>query len=996
MSHKHRGKGAYSKHGRRETDDFHLYEGSTSDKSRGRKDKSAKDRSPHRKDKQSHSGPSHPPGLKGKEIGLYYRDKQKAKNARKDDTVTLKLHPSTERQIKDLIDVPKSSYDKHFNLKDVGDDTSFESRYNHINESQFKKKFLSIITGTLNENLEKALAEKSKLVRNERLDIQLLDELAEQQAQPRYKKMMEFRMKLPAYEKKQDIINLLSSNQVILISGETGCGKTTQVAQFLLDYELECGRGSTTNIICTQPRRISAVSVAERVAAERADRLGNSVGYHIRLERKLARPYGSVTFCTTAMLLQFLQMDPALKNYSHIILDEIHERSTQSDFIITLLKQILPRRPTLKLILMSATLNSEQFSKYYDKCPTLHIPGFTYPVEEYYLEDVLHLTNFKFEENIVYTNGKKRMKKQEAANDTFEKFIGPYIRQLQHTKKYPQRVLDQLKNPKSEELSIDLVFELVRHICSQRNNPGAILIFLPGVMDITKLHRQMQDSHFFPSSRYDIYPLHSRMPTIDQKRVFQVPRNEVRKIIIATSIAETSITIEDVVYVIDCGRTKLTNFQVKNNLDTLDSEWISEANALQRKGRAGRVKAGICYHLYTKCRAAAFDKYPLPEMLRTRLDEVILQVKILQIGKADRFLASMMDPPEAKAIDLSLKLLRELNALDEKENLTPLGYHLARLPLDPRTGKMIIWAAMFSCIDPVFSIAASLSFKDAFYCPMNKEEEARKKKLELGQNQYSDHIALAEALSTYEELSSQPGNAAYSFCRRYFLSWNTLKLLSDMKQQFARYLCEMKFLANSNPKDGSANTNSLNKSLVKAIVCAGLYPNVAIVKGVTKGGVRCVTTEEEKVKLHISSINDKARSFPSPYLTYYLKRKSTGIFLFDTTCVSPWALLFASPNANGAISSKSNKSIIKLGPMLQFNCESGTAHIFQKLHKKLDALLENKINHPGTIDWNSNEGNILRAIILLLSVGDENMGVDSGRYDYSVTYDENSASDLDD
>ncbi|CAB0034717.1 unnamed protein product [Trichogramma brassicae] len=551
--------------------------------------------------------------------------------------------------------------------------------------------------------------------------------------------MMEFRMKLPAYEKKQDIINLLSSNQVILISGETGCGKTTQVAQFLLDYELECGRGSTTNIICTQPRRISAVSVAERVAAERADRLGNSVGYHIRLERKLARPYGSVTFCTTAMLLQFLQMDPALKNYSHIILDEIHERSTQSDFIITLLKQILPR------------------------------------------------------------------------------------------KKYPQRVLDQLKNPKSEELSIDLVFELVRHICSQKNNPGAILIFLPGVMDITKLHRQMQDSHFFPSSRYDIYPLHSRMPTIDQKRVFQVPRNEVRKIIIATSIAETSITIEDVVYVIDCGRTKLTNFQVKNNLDTLDSEWISEANALQRKGRAGRVKAGICYHLYTKCRAAAFDKYPLPEMLRTRLDEVILQVKILQIGKADRFLASMMDPPEAKAIDLSLKLLRELNALDEKENLTPLGYHLARLPLDPRTGKMIIWAAMFSCIDPVFSIAASLSFKDAFYCPMNKEEEARKKKLELGQNQYSDHIALAEALSTYEELISQHGNGAYSFCRKYFLSWNTLKLLSDMKQQFARYLCEMKFLANSNPKDGSANTNSLNKSLVKAIVCAGLYPNVAIV-----------------------------------------------------------------------------------------------------------------------------------------------------------------------
>lgn len=241
-------------------------------------------------------------------------------------------------------------------------------------------------------------------------------------------------------------------------------------------------------------------------------------------------------------------------------------------------------------------------------------------------------------------------------------------------------------------------------------------------------------------------------------------------------------------------------------------------------------------------------------MLRTRLEEVILQVKILQIGKAAQFLSTVMDPPDPKAISLSLNLLLQLNALDERENLTPLGYHLAHLPLDPRTGiisafylwlfgfleilhkylgchftgKMILWAAMFSCIDPIFSIAASLSFKDAFYCPLGKEDEARKKKLELGMNQFSDHIALAEALDRFEELNHRGG--AYHFCRDYFLSFNTLKLLSDMKRQFARYLCEMKFLRNENPGDESANRNSHNKSLIKAIVCAGLYPNIAIVK----------------------------------------------------------------------------------------------------------------------------------------------------------------------
>ncbi|KAJ8680609.1 hypothetical protein QAD02_016396 [Eretmocerus hayati] len=944
---------------------------------------------------QSNAGSSrggrHPPWLKGKDIGLFYRDRAKQKNPQKNakkDTVTITLRPQTMQRVKSLMEYSRNPRNEYFDGdRDEYEENDLESKYDHINDSQFKRKFLSIISGSLSDNLERALRVQPKLCKNEDIDRELFNNMDRKRSSSEYQRMLEQRKRLPAFNKRDEILDMIDRNQVVLISGETGCGKTTQVAQFILDHEIECGRGSITQVACTQPRRISAISVAERVAAERADRLGNSVGYHIRLEKVPPRSRGSIVFCTTGMLLQFMQFDPALRNYSHIILDEIHERSTQSDFIITLLKQIIPKRPDLKVILMSATLNSEQFSRYYNYCPTIHIPGFTYNVEEHYLEDVIALTSFEFptdpepSQKKKKKNSKARQKKQE-----FIEFIRPYVRHLESMNAYPLNVLQQLWNPRSEELSLDLILMLTKYICFNKG-PGAILIFLPGIMDISKLNRMMLDCGSFPSHRYVIFPLHSRMPTADQKLIFNTTPPGVRKIVIATVIAETSITIEDVVYVIDCGKLKLSRFDVVNNMETLEPEWVSLANAKQRKGRAGRVQPGECYHLFTKARADTFDQYPLPEMLRSRLEEVILQIKILQIGKAEPFLARVMDPPDPQAISLSIDLLKQLNALDERENLTPLGYHLAHLPLDPRTGKMIIWGAMFSCIEPIFAIAASLSFKDAFYCPLGKEDQAQKKKLELGMNEFSDHIALAEALRRFEEQQYRGG--AYPFCREYFLSWNTLKLLSDMKRQFATYLCEMKFLNNSNPNDDFANRNSHNKSLIKAIVCAGLYPNVAIVKRASKRGVKAVTIEKEMVKLHPSSVNEKVEAFPSPYLTYYLKRKSTGIYLFDTTCVNPIALLFASPNSSLGV--QNGKSVITVGKSLSFCCEAETARVVQTLHEKLDSLLEYKISHPGTTDWRASEGNILSAIIeLVVSEDDQRLrgGVESDHYHTWNNFDE--------
>lgn len=356
---------------------------------------------------------------------------------------------------------------------------------------------------------------------------------------------------------------------------------------------------------------------------------------------------------------------------------------------------------------------------------------------------------------------------------------------------------------------------------------GAILVFLTGYMEISKLYNLMEESGRFPKGSYLILPLHSQMPTVDQRQIFERPRSGVRKIILSTNIAETSVTIDDVVFVIDCGKIKISNFNVETNTQTLTPEWVSLANADQRKGRAGRVQPGICFHLFTKARRMILDKYLKPEILRTRLEDVILMLKILQLGKAEPFFARLLDSPQPEAVALSLQLLKRLNALDDNENLTPLGYHLGKLPLGPQMGKMLLMGAIFSCLDPILSIAAFLDFKDAFQMPLGKEKLVNEKKLELSNGQHSDHLLFYEAMRQYENLNSYERRR---FCWDYFLSQNTMNLLSNMKKQFMEYLYELNFVPNTDPHCITCNENSGNLSLIKAIICAGLYPNVLLAR----------------------------------------------------------------------------------------------------------------------------------------------------------------------
>ncbi|KAK9888070.1 hypothetical protein WA026_000345 [Henosepilachna vigintioctopunctata] len=328
--------------------------------------------------------------------------------------------------------------------------------YDEIEDSQFKRDFLQNINGKLEDHIPSL-----RCMDNPCFDNELFDDLQSKHQKPSFKQMLAIRSSLPVFKMRSTIILMVQSSQVMLISGETGCGKTTQVPQFILDYFISTRKGSSCKIMCTQPRRISAISVAKRVAAERGEILGQSTGYKIRLEEEYPRDRASITFCTTGVILRKMQSDPFLTEYSHIILDEIHERGIEADFLITLLKQVMRKRKDLRIILMSATLNAKSFWSYFGNCPHLNINSNTYSVEKYFLEDVIEKIKFEFlPASKVELEGPAAEKQKE-----FDSIIKPYIEELQTNNKYDEQVYKQISNINSEELNILLIFNLLEYIC---------------------------------------------------------------------------------------------------------------------------------------------------------------------------------------------------------------------------------------------------------------------------------------------------------------------------------------------------------------------------------------------------------------------------------------------------------------------------------------------------------------------------------------------------
>ena len=535
----------------------------------------------------------------------------------------------------------------------------------------------------------------------------------------------------------------LTLNQTSTLSG---CGKSTQVPQYILDNSLN--KGQVPVIVCTQPRRISAIGVAERVAQERDEKIGNLIGYQIRLESKTSS-LTRLLFCTTGILLRRLESDPELSDVTHVIIDEVHERSEESDFLLMIIRDLLPRRPELKIILMSATLNATAFANYFGrKVPVIDIPGRTFPVKQYFLEEILENITFSVDEHSTYA--KKRQKEDNKAQKKINKmgkdiFIDDFeaellvsdthfkpakdaledenlnVKQIYHRySDYSEHVTKTLSVMDFEKINYDLIEAMLEHILESGDFPteGSILVFLPGMQEIMTLHDQIAKH---PSiSKCRLLPLHSSLTSEEQALIFS--KTSKRKIVISTNLAETSITIDDCVFVLEVGRMKEKRFDPTKNMESLDTIWVSKANALQRKGRAGRVMSGFCFHLYTNFRFEHhFRKYPVPEIQRVPLEQMLLRIKIMPLfqnkAKVKDVLKRLIEPPQVENVDNARERLRGVGALDQDETLTPLGYHLASLPVDVRIGKLLILGSVFKCLDSALTIAACLSYRSPFVAP---------------------------------------------------------------------------------------------------------------------------------------------------------------------------------------------------------------------------------------------------------------------------------------
>ncbi|XP_049640202.1 putative ATP-dependent RNA helicase DHX57 [Suncus etruscus] len=845
----------------------------------------------------------------------------------------------------------------------------------------------------------------------------LREQFREKQNSSQFQAILRERQSLPAWGERVTILKLLKQHQVLVVSGMTGCGKTTQIPQFILDESLQGPPGKVANIICTQPRRISAISVAERVAKERGEKVGLSVGYQIRLE-SVKSSSTRLLYCTTGVLLRRLEGDAGLRGVTHVIIDEVHERTQESDFLLLVLKDLVRQRPSLLVILMSATVNTELFSEYFGSCPVVTIPGRTFPVHQFFLEDAIAMTRYVLQSGSPYARSGKpltkeqvRARRQRTAMEEVEEDLRlalqldpeddadvpkdsvpdqqlDFKQLLARYRGISKSVIRTMSILDFEKVNLELIEALLEWIVSGKHSysMGAILVFLPGLAEIKTLYEQLQANALFNNKRSQrcvIYPLHSSLCSEEQQAVFVRPLKGITKIILSTNIAETSITIDDVIYVIDSGRMKEKRYDASKGMESLEDTFISQANALQRKGRAGRLASGVCFHLFTSHHFHhQLLKQQLPEIQRVPLEQLCLRIKSLKMFQAQDLqsvLSQLVEPPRPEALLAAKSRLRDLGALTPEEELTPLGYHLASLPVDVRVGKLMLFGCIFRCLDPALTIAASLAFKSPFVSPWDKKEEANQKKLEFA-SANSDYLALLQAYRGWQHSWRNGVSARYSYCRENFLSGRVLQEIASLKRQFTELLSDIGFVreglrAREIEKkalagDGileatgeEANSNAENPKLISAILCAALYPNVVQVKGAegkfqkTSRGSRKTQSKSEELKfvtkndgfvyIHPSSVNYQVRHFDSPYLVYHEMVKTSRVFIRDCSMVSVYPLLLL---GGGQVSVRLHKGefLVSLdNGWISFSAASKqVAELVRELRGELDQLLQDKIKTP--------------------------------------------------
>ena len=549
---------------------------------------------------------------------------------------------------------------------------------------------------------------------------------------------------LPIAAKRDEIKKLVAENQVVIIAGETGSGKTTQLPKICL----ELGRGQFGLIAHTQPRRIAARSVASRVAEELGTPLGALVGYQVRFEDQ-SDANTLVKLMTDGILLAETQHDRFLERYDTIIVDEAHERSLNIDFLLGYLKTLLPRRPDLKVIITSATIDLERFSEHFDKAPIIEVSGRTFPVETWYRP----LTSEQDEEG--------------------------------------NRVEDDLTVDQAILATLD---EIAAHERSVGKGPGDVLVFLPGereIRDAAEVLRKAQLRHT------EILPLYARLSPAEQQRIFQ--SHPGRRVVLATNVAETSLTVPGIRYVIDSGTARISRYSYRAKVQRLPIEAVSQASANQRKGRCGRVEPGICVRLYSEEDFNARPAFTDPEILRTNLAAVILQMLHLRLGEIDAF--PFIEPPDGKAISDGFNLLQELSAVNRENQLTPLGRQLARLPVDPRLGRMLLEGAKQGSLQEVLIVASALSVQDPRERPPERQQAADQAHAQW-KDADSDFAALVNLWRGFEEqrqeLTSSP---LRNWCRKNFLNYLRLREWRDAHRQLGLICRDLQLSVNKEPAD---------------------------------------------------------------------------------------------------------------------------------------------------------------------------------------------------
>ncbi|XP_070706567.1 3'-5' RNA helicase YTHDC2 isoform X2 [Pempheris klunzingeri] len=969
-----------------------------------------------------------------------------------------------------------------------------------------------------------------------------------------------FRRSLHVHERQEEITQLIRENRVVLVVGETGSGKTTQIPQFLLD---ECSRNEEPcRIFCTQPRRLAAIAVAERVAAERGESVGQTVGYHIRLESRVS-PKTLLTFCTSGVFLRTLMAgDASLTTVTHVIVDEVHERDGLTDFLLTKMRDALQKLPTLKLILSSAALDIDLFHQYFGSCPVIKLKGRQFEVKELFLEDILRLTGFNNKDMRKYKEETQRKEKKQKHlmewckavenssvveeqrtpvpapgvlhdnssldSHTFIKLSEDGTEQLEpwllnemdscisniflsedqdafiqlfnlilyenvnvdyshsetgttalmvaagrgfvtqmeqllnmgadigkkasngwtafdFAQHFQQTdAMDLLKSSiplgvvksldestvvqcDSAELStdeqellnlyhhsfddewvdVDLIMDLLHNICSTTSD-GAVLIFLPGYDDIVTLRdRILYDDKRFSihSESYQVFTLHSDMQTLDQKKAMKTSPPGIRKIILSTNIAETSITINDVVFVIDSGKVKEKSFDTLSHVSMLKTVWISKASALQRKGRAGRCRPGICFHLFSRLRFSNMLEFQVPQLLRMPLQELCLQTKLLAPSSAPvaDFLSRAPQPPPIHAIRNAVQMLKTIDAMDHSEDLTDLGYHLADLPVEPHLGKMVLCAVVLKCLDPILTIACTLAYRDPFVLPAQGAQRgaALHCRKRFTSSTFSDHMALLRAFQAWQKACSDGWER--SFCEKNFLSQATMDMIFGMRTQLLGQLRAIGFVRARGGNDiRDVNVNSENWALVKAALVAGMYPNLVHVNQDTS---LLSSHREKKVHFHPTSVLSQckemspaksAQALPTDWFIY--DEMSRGHRMASVRCCSivtpitvaifggcaklPSSAL-QEPDVQKATdiplddtsdSETEDLAELRIDDWLAFQSDTEAVGLVFELRQKWQNLFIKRIRYPSK-PWSQQDEAIIRTLVSVLTAEEHGAGL---------------------